>query len=209
MNRVETNENGGFFSPGKPLSTEKKLEIAAILERHRQEGTNRPNLSAIARQTCVSEGSVRKVERELFLFGSVQAPQKAGTSANGPGALTLSHEDERVLLRLLRRDCFRSLRSYRRCLYKKTGTQVSEATISRFFTKGFQIKGNLCKPDMIPIDKFKADNLQRFFEYAAWIRRLPAHRLKFADEKHLKGSEAALQSAKPYIFRIPSQCNEQ
>ena len=196
MTSVQININGGFFTPGRPLTIEKKLAIAESYERHRQMALSesdspprRPNLSAIAREQLVSEGVVRKIEQELFVFGRVKTPKKKGTRAKGPGSLSLSEHDKRVLIRLLEKDCFQSLQSYRRKLYKRTGTDVSESTISWFFLKGFPIKANLCKPDMIPKDKFKPENVDRYFEFCQWIRRIPVKRLKFGDEKLLKGAE--------------------
>jgi hypothetical protein len=70
-----------------------------------------------------------------------------------------------------------------------TGTSVSESTVSRFFNHGFPIRGGLCRPNLVPIDKFKPENIERAFEYLQVLAQIAPHRLVFGDEKHLKGQD--------------------
>jgi hypothetical protein len=42
---------------------------------------------------------------------------------------------------------------------------------------------------MVPIDKFKPENIERAVEYIRAVLSLDQSRLKFVDEKSLKGAE--------------------
>ena len=70
-----------------------------------------------------------------------------------------------------------------------TGCDVSTATISRFLNWSCPFKGSLCNGNIVPIDKFRPDNFLRATEYLDAISRISPYRLKFGDEKLLKGAE--------------------
>ena len=190
---VSINMNGGAYIKGKALSLEQKAAVASVLQKHAadtaQNGVQtRPNIDAVAKEAKTSPFTVRKIEQELLQFGEVQAP-KVQARSTGIGSRSLSVEDMAVLLALLERNPFRTRRSYVNRLRDITGTIVSESVISRFFLNAFPIRGSLRKPDMIPRDKFKPDNVMKWFEYAAMIKEIDPRRLKFGDEKLLKGAE--------------------
>jgi hypothetical protein len=66
---------------------------------------------------------------------------------------------------------------------------VSRPVISKWFNHAFDIKGGLRKPDLVPMDKFKPENIARTYDYIYRISQVDPVRLKFTDEKHLKGRE--------------------
>jgi len=70
-----------------------------------------------------------------------------------------------------------------------TGTVVSTDTISQLFLHGFPFKGNLAKPDLIPLDRFRPVNEVRAFEYLDILFPLYPYRILFVDEKHFRGEE--------------------
>jgi hypothetical protein len=107
----------------------------------------------------------------------------------GPGALSMDELDVFVILMLYHEEPSRRLANYVKCLYYYTGTIVSRSTISRLFKNGFDIKGSLCKPDLIPRDKFRPANIYKAVEYLIILSQFARVRIKFGDEKHLKGSE--------------------
>lgn len=82
---------------------------------------------------------------------------------------------------------------------------MSESTISRFFNHGFEIKGGLCRPNLVPFDKFKPENVDRALEFVAIISLIAPERLKFGDEKHLKGKEIFNRKNRRNVFtgRVP------
>jgi hypothetical protein len=185
---LTTNLNGGLYEQGKAYSTQTKYAVATEYKKALQEaisdGNHCPSLSLIARTMQVSRDFVRKVEDEIQAHGDILHPSMVAKDvAIGPGALSLSKEDEFALLYLRMDDPFRSMRSYKDNLHHLTGAIVSERTIDYFFKKAFPFKGSLVKTVKVPDDKFKLDNWERYHEYINIVKRIQPHRLKFANEK--------------------------
>jgi hypothetical protein len=106
-----------------------------------------------------------------------------------PGAKTITGLDEVVLLQLRNEKPWRGLEDYRRRLFQITGTVASTTVICNWFLYGFGIKGKMVATSTVPIDKFSDKNIERTVEFVNYIRRLNPSRVKFGDEKHLKGKE--------------------
>jgi hypothetical protein len=53
----------------------------------------------------------------------------------------------------------------------------------------FGIKEKMVATSTVPIDKFSDKNIERTVEFVNYIQRLNPSRVKFGDEKHLKGKE--------------------
>ena len=189
---VLINAYQGAYTNGCAYPIEKKLSVALLYEQcQRDAGKTCPPLSHVAKKAGVSVGFVSKVVEELNCFGSVVAsnPKNKYSGPRGIGSKCLSLEDQQILLELLHRNPFRTRRNYVNRLAEITGTRVSESTISQFFLRGFPIRGSLRKPDMIPKDKFKPENVVQYFEYVDFIATVDPRRLKFGDEKLLKGAK--------------------
>ena len=92
-----------------------------------------------------------------------------------------------VLLFLYLQEPSRTLRNYTQHLEELTGTVVSESTVCRWFLHAFPFRGGLCRPNLVPFDKFRPDNIQRALNYIEVIAAIAPERIKFGDEKHLKG----------------------
>ncbi|KAL7524232.1 hypothetical protein ACHAXR_001481, partial [Thalassiosira sp. AJA248-18] len=116
------------------------------------------------------------------------------------GSKSLSDLDVFVVLLLYHQEPSRTLKSYVLGLYMNTGTLVHESTISRFFNHGFDIKGSLCKPNLIPYDKLRPENLERALDYLMIIAMFNRSQIKFGDEKHLKGSELYCRKTRRNVF---------
>jgi hypothetical protein len=70
------------------------------------------------------------------------------------------------------------------------GTIVSSTFISEWFRTRFDVKGSFRKPNIVPLDKFRAENVIRFIEYKLKCQLLFDHsRFCFIDEKHLVNSD--------------------
>ena len=64
---------------------------------------------------------------------------------------------------------------------------MSESTVSRWFHFAFPISGRLCKPNLVPYDKFRPGNIEKAWEYLGHLSKISPERLKYGDEKSLKG----------------------
>ena len=186
------NSNGGVYAPGTSLGYTKKVEVASVYEKARQDVGKRPNISVIARECAVSTWFVRKVESELNEFGRVLKKNempKRRAGPTGPCSQSLDDNDMLLLYQLYLDEPSRTRASYVEWLFNFTGKRVSETTISTFFNKCFINKGGLCKPNFVPCDKFRPENYEKMIEYVVTVSLIDPSRLKFGDEKHLKGQE--------------------
>lgn len=184
---LATNKNNGLYRNGASYPVEKKLLVEASYKQ-KQAATpgKRPGINAIARECGVSKMFVLKVEKELIQHGEVQPVNK---KSRGGSEKKLDDLDCYVLYMLYLEEPSRALAGYRDRLQCFAGTLVSDSTISRFFNHGFMIKASLRKPTLIPLDKFKPANIERAIEYLALVAQINPARLKFTDEKLLKGEE--------------------
>jgi hypothetical protein len=73
---------------------------------------------------------------------------------------------------------------------------VSESTVLRGFNHAFPIWGRLCMPNLVPYDKFRPGNIEKAWEYLDHIARISPERLKYRDDKLLKGALGLLANLK-------------
>ena len=127
--------------------------------------------------------------------------------ALGVGTKAFSDEDIKYLLKLRKRNPSRSLRDYQRCLQAKSGKKVDKSAICKLFLKAFPVRASLRKTNPIPINKFKPAHIEKFEDYVATINGIDPMRLKFADEKLLKGLELFGLRARPdpYTGKMPGK----
>lgn len=192
----EVNEYNGVYSNGKEYSHSKKLEVAASIVASQESSLDGSvNVSSIAKECKVSRYYVRKVRDELRVHGRIlrenekTAAPLADEDEGGFGSRSLDDDDVFVLINLYFEEPSRSLRSYARELEMLTGTIVSESTISRLFRYEFPYKATLQRPNIVPIDKFRPENCERALQYLTYISTINPVRIKFGDEKHLKGRD--------------------
>ena len=201
---LATNTHGRAYLSGAPLSFSEKVTIGnAYLQAREDLGGVRPNITALARACKVARRTILKVEGELMFNGKIISPVQIISGKNiprGPGSIALTDVDAFVLLMIYHREPSTTLRGYQVGLYSATGLVVCPMTISNFFTNGFDIKGSLCKPNIIPYDKFRPENLDRSLQYLVTIVKFDRRRLKFGDEKHLKGAELWYRKTRRNVF---------
>jgi hypothetical protein len=84
----------------------------------------------------------------------------------------------------------RSNTDYVSQLYTFYGTVVLASFISLWFKTRFDHQGSFRKPNLVPLDKFKQENVIRFVEFKLKLKILYDHsRFCFLDEKHLVNSD--------------------
>ena len=70
------NQNNGTYKPGVSYGIERKLEVAGVYLRHKDENQgSRPKISDVATECHVSTKIVRKIEAELVTHGRVMDPK--------------------------------------------------------------------------------------------------------------------------------------
>lgn len=201
---LSINQHARVYQNGKALTYEEKVSIGIkYTNASIALGWARPNITQLSKECRVSRSTILKVERELLNYQLVLDPKDIRARRDipiGPGSISMSDVDKFIVLALYHDDPSRSCGSYQMNLYMATGTWVHETTISRFFNHGFEIKGSLCKPNLIPYDKFRPDNLERALDYLLAMAQHDRSKLKFGDEKHIKGEEMWCRYTRRNVF---------
>jgi hypothetical protein len=118
------------------------------------------------------------------------------TNRVGTGAF-LTKEEVVFLLSLRAETPNRPNKDYCRRLNETYGRHVSPQFISDWFKKGLPHKASFRKPNLIPLDKFRPENVARYLEYRAKIDQLWDHsKHPFCDEKHLVNTDVYTKLAR-------------
>ena len=203
---LEVNANGGFYSKGKRLPIEKKAKVAMAMSAA-MNGDRPYNVSAIAQECKVSRTTVQGVAGELASHGRLLTDKERKPDVpTGVGSKTLDVTDEVVLYLLYLNDVSRSTQSYVSNLENLTGNRVSQTTINNWFKTGFPFKASLVNANIVPRDKFRPDNLIKAREYLTILTQLAPERIKFGDEKLLRGSEVYCRKNRrnPFTGEVPA-----
>ena len=210
LHRVETNKFGGVYLNGKPYDYCKKVEIV-MAYKHSQvaNGGNRPSISALSKQCRVSRGFIKKIEKEMEKYGRVlriEEKYQVREGPVGPGSASINELDSFILLMLYFDEPSRILPSYVEWLQILSGTVLSECTVSRFFKGAFPYRASLYRPNLVPFDKFRRVNLEKATEYLNFVSLIEPTRIKFGDEKLLKGEELFSRNVRrnPLTGEIPA-----
>jgi transposase len=162
------------------------LQLEQLKEGAANGGSGVVTSRALAEAALISHTTPLKVIADNAA-GTIRGPKKR--SKPGMGSKSLSLEDELFLLTLYCLQPSTSLARFKKSLFDMKGTKVSRMTISRWFNTRFPFKGKKVKTCNVPLDKFKPANILRWKEYILEIEGFAPHRLKFGDEKHIKGAD--------------------
>jgi len=190
---VLTNENGGFYEVGRRYGIVKKREVALAFLRLQATSPDPVSIKLLARQAKVGWEYAKSVVLELIANGgsisnlvdpAITYHNK--TTKDGNYRCRLSAEEEMFLLSLRAEDGKRPNLSYIHELFVSYGKVVSSSFMSRWFHKRFQHSGRFKKPNLVPLDKFKNENILKYHEYVDKMALLPDKtKFHFLDEKHL------------------------
>ena len=207
---LSVNENGGTYRSGYRHPIDKRLEIANEYLRQKEANNGlRPNIANVARACRVSHSTASRVSKLVDakgMEGLVEYEENCAERVPQGREGVLSGIDKIVLIVLLEIEPSRTLESYRTELALATGTLVSKSTISRCLRNDFPFKGNLRCPNHVPIDKFRPENLEQALKFIEFVAVADIRRLKFGDEKHLKGSEVYNKKVRvnPLTGQVPA-----
>lgn len=184
----QTNSYGGIYHNGMPYGIRKRSEIRDIYMSRSLGGMIRPNISEIAAVCGVSRTCVRRIENEVLGGGTISGPP-ARTGRGGYGAYSMDLADYWLLILLYREEPSRTIGSYVHQLAFLNGTEVSCTTVTRILEKSFPYSAKLRAVNLIPLDKFRYENMIKAGEFVDLISKFPLCKLKCVDEKLLKNAE--------------------
>ena len=161
-----TNQNGGYYTNGNVYEWKDKVRVANVyFELLSTEG---PEVTCrrLAKETKVSRGYAYKVLKELRYFKTVLDPAlKSYYDGNKKGMNQLTHQQQVFLLAMRSRHPTAPNYRYIKELQDTYDINVSSSYITRFFANRFIYKGRFRKPNNVPLDKWKLDNLVNFVRF--------------------------------------------
>jgi transposase len=188
------NANGGWYQSGKVFTLPKRLEIGyEYLDLSIDLWPARPTHRQLAVKSKISKGMARKIVMELENTGSLTDPELINSDKTRDRERTYYLEplEELFLLALRSEKPARPNREYVAELAKYHGTIVSTSFISDWFMKRFDHKGSFRKPNLVPLDKFKQENVIRYIDYKLKCKLMFDHsKFHFIDEKHLVNKDS-------------------
>ena len=188
---ILTNRNGGEYVNGRTYPVEKKVLLARkYINMYQASYPEKPSISAFARESGVGWWMGNKIVKELEGGGIVDPSNGKKIGSTRTVGDQLDPEDEALILSLHAEDPARPNRSYIQELHQQNGVLVSTQFISKWFEKRFNKKGRFVKPNMVPLDKFRYENILKYVEFKLDVEALCDHtRYNFIDEKHLNNDE--------------------
>ena len=189
------NSNGGWYQRGKVFIMPKKLDIGyQYLDMCIDKWPEQPSRPTATRDESQNQWSLcQEIIMELENTGSLTDPEVINSEAmrDRETIYYLDPVEELFLLALCAEKPARSNREYIVHLYTYYGTVVSSTFITEWFKTRFDHKGSFRKPNIVPLDKFWAENVIRFIESKLKCQLLFDHsRFCFIDEKHLVNSDS-------------------
>jgi hypothetical protein len=147
-----------------------------------------PRIESVAEAAPVSIGYTHKVLATYRLMGRIEDPD----------LIKIRHTEEKknyskitlavaIYLLALRADNDQwPLYEYKTQLMDDLGKYLVVTTIDNFFLEHYDHKGSLRSPNLVPLDKFRHDNVAKYHAFMAKLAMLPNHhKYHFIDEKHL------------------------
>jgi hypothetical protein len=208
---VWVNRNGGYFQPGRMYQIAVKMKVAEIYLGLLE---TRPDwspitVSEVAYMARVGWDYARMVIDELQMLGFIRDPEdkrRAKNNVLGPGQ-KLSTVHEMFLLSLRTLDPARPLYSYVQELNNHFDKRVSTQSISDWFHKRWDHRGNLKRANLVPLDKWKPSNKMRYYEFVQKLRIYSDHsKYNFVDEKHIFNKDVYSTKVRkdPLTGKLPS-----
>ena len=188
-NLVQINKNGGLYVRGKRFGLQQKIDVVrAHCKLTIVDPTKEPTLRDVAAEAQVSIKFTNKVLTKFKRLGYVTDPaiavEEFNISRRAPRKL--GPEELLFLLALRAEADRRPLYIYVHILKDEMDCRVSYQTISNIFKKRFEYRGSLRKSSFVPLDKYKAKNIQRYYEFLGILNQLPNHsKFHWINEKHV------------------------
>ena len=204
---LQLNKNGGVYHRGKAYTDDKKLQVALhYIELLEEEGeVSSRRLAAVAK---VGKNFANKIIQEVtsgvVVLGFMRPPKNI---PRGHGSKTLTPEDEHLLLMVCHDNPKALLCMHQGAIFHHHGTLVSKSTISRWMATRFPHKMTFRKANKVPVDKFSPLNAIGIHECNLTISLFLGnpHKIKFGDEKPLKGADLFNRKARkdPFTGVVP------
>jgi hypothetical protein len=192
---VCVNKNGGFYHRGRMYDYATKLRVGGLFLDLMEEATvAEPSITQLAKEAKVSWDYAAKVVDELKTNGNIISPStlklKKNTRVGIGSVVRLTIAEEEYLLGLRADAPNRPNLDYVSSLHQRFGKMVSSSFLTKWFKFRFEFPGSFKKPNLVPLDKFRVQNVARYVQFREQIGLFDSpDRFHFMDEKHLVNSD--------------------
>jgi hypothetical protein len=207
---LSINQNGGAYKNGRAYDVVKKLDVTVVYETLCQaNGGVSVSRRQLGKAAGIGASTAAKIIHEIE-NGGVQEPisrsGSKGRKLENAGIKSLSMDDELLLVQQHVRNPCTTIYQYKQLLFEQHGTTISKKTLSLWWRNRFPYAATLRKPNVIPVDKYRPENWLRYLEYIDIMRIINPAKLKFGDEKHLKGGELYTTCGRrcPFTGEVPA-----
>jgi hypothetical protein len=207
---LQENQNGGFFQPGRMYGLPRKFEVGqTYLRLWELSFPAIPTALELARESKVGWEYAAKVISEIHHHDEIIDPAEIRLGKNvlrGVGN-HLTPEEDMFLLSLRAEIPNRPNLDYCSELLAYNGTVISSSFVSDYFAKAWPSSGKYRKPNLIPLDKFRQENVLKFAQFRLKVSMFEDHsRWNFLDEKHLVNKDTLPNRVRacPLSGRVPA-----
>ena len=167
---------GGIYTHGKSMSTDKTLEIVKIYRDIKDnDDNNHVSINQVAIMSKVSWHTARKAV-ESFEMGIFDVYDNKHDRPTGVGSKTyLSDNEEAFLLHLREINPTRSNCSYVVEFFHRYGKVLSRTFVTRWFKRRFERPGSFVVSSVTAIDKFREENIVRYYEFLRYVSSVSAY----------------------------------
>ena len=197
--RVEITKNNIILRRGHTYSLERKVYVgncyAKLFQLYCKDSNiyKEPTPTSVAKAANVGYKFAKKVMDEIQATGSVIDPDilKAVCYLHRTPYSKLQKEHQMFILSLHATLPNRPNESYVDELYLEYNLVVCRSTITNFFrSDSFKYKGTFGVPNNVPLDKFKQENILKFYKFQEIMQRIDNKIvLNWLDEKHIINSD--------------------
>jgi hypothetical protein len=190
-NGYTINQHGGAYRQGVAWPLKDKARVALVYLCLKEANPDAEvSIREVERLGKCSWHFAKKVADEIENDGHLVDPRLNPQQRHREnGVFTILEEDGLLLLALRKEYNWWTLRDYCIRLITDHGVFVSPSVICKWFNHSFSCKGNVGKLNQVPMDKFTPENVLRRIKHWDFIARIDPFRLKFGDEKPLKGED--------------------
>uniref|UniRef100_A0A7S1FN15 Uncharacterized protein n=1 Tax=Corethron hystrix TaxID=216773 RepID=A0A7S1FN15_9STRA len=150
---------------GVKLRNSRKILVRDAYMRQLRMFTTRPNILDAAVKCDVSRSYVLKIETELFGNGfELSSVINKPTGKNDPGHRVLDRYGHHWIIFLYLLEPSQPVKSYCDHFLILTGKRISANTMTGVLKKAHPFRGNLRCMNVVPLDKFRPDNLIKAVE---------------------------------------------
>ena len=184
--RLRLNKYNEYYAHGVQMGEERKAFIIDSYVALLAESNGRPApVLALSKRAGVCWKVARRIIDEYHVGVAGCCVEKAKKESRPGTRIGLTNEHETFLLWLRFEDPFRTNDDYVNRFFFQFGIKLARSFITCWFKDRFEKHGRLKAAQIIPVDKFRPENVDSYESFCGFVSGIGSERLCFVDEKSL------------------------